>query len=415
MESSPHGGRERRSRCGRRDLARSPGHRSRRACSRELDSAHSGTGRPRTGWPVAFLAAAAATALLAAAACTVLSRRRRRRGARVRGRVARELRGRERVRVPTQLVLVPMLFAAARARLVPLLVAAGSSSARRRVRRPRPRTRSVPRLRHERLVRARAGARALAAVGAAHAALARRADLRRGARRASSAVDFVPSATWSRVALGHVAARRRSARCDVALRRRSRWPPSASQSRSPRTERIWGCPRRRAARRVLHRRVRPRAAAPPRPRARALARVPRHGDAARRGDRGRRRVHRQPQPRRRRLVLAVADRLGLDAARPAARRVRRAPPRRRQGEDAQAASSTSPARSTTRSGALDEDAHDRRRGDARRSRRSRSATSAHIVRSCHERWDGAATPTASPARRSRSRRGSSPPATRGAR
>ena len=46
--------------------------------------------------------------------------------------------------------------------------------------------------------------------------------------------------------------------------------------------------------------LRARAAEPDRPRARALRRVPRHRDAARRRDRGGRRVHGQPQPRRRR-------------------------------------------------------------------------------------------------------------------
>ena len=50
------------------------------------------------------------------------------------------------------------------------------------------------------------------------------------------------------------------------------------------------------------------------------------------------------------LVVAVADRLGLDAARAAARRVRGAAARRRQGEDPRRRSSTSPGRSTTTSG-----------------------------------------------------------------
>ena len=39
-----------------------------------------------------------------------------------------------------------------------------------------------------------------------------------------------------------------------------------------------------------------------------------------------------------------------------------------------------------------EDAHDRGRGDARAGRRRCSATSAQLVRSCHERWDGGGYP-----------------------
>jgi len=62
-------------------------------------------------------------------------------------------------------------------------------------------------------------------------------------------------------------------------------------------------------------------------------RVSRNRNAPRRRHRGRRRIHRQPQPRRRRSCRLGRRPARARAARPDARGVHRAPSRRRQGED----------------------------------------------------------------------------------
>jgi hypothetical protein len=113
--------------------------------------------------------------------------------------------------------------------------------------------------------------------------------------------------------------------------------------------------------------VRARAARAARPRDRAQLRLPGHRPAPGHHGGGRRRLHRQPQPRRARSALNVADQLGLDSGAGATSSsapccttsARCGSPRR---------SSTSPARSTRRMGAHAA-AHHLGRGDARAGRR----------------------------------------------
>ena len=166
----------------------------------------------------------------------------------------------------------------------------------------------------------------------------------------------------------------RSALDSVDLRRRACGRASASARAPSLAELLHGPPRRRAARRRS-------ACSPPSPpptsrtrccscvplvglftifaarahgarRAddRALRRLPRHRAAARRRDRGRRRLHRPAHPgrgRAHRRGRRPARRRRRDAPR---RRVRRAAARRRQGRDPERDHQQARARSTTRSG-----------------------------------------------------------------
>ena len=158
----------------------------------------------------------------------------------------------------------------------------------------------------------------------------------------------------------------------------------------------------------------PRAPGPHRPGARAERGLPGHGDAARRRRRGRRRLHRQPQPRRRRTLAG-------------GRRPPRAGPRQRRNVEFAAllhdvGKIAVPKEIINKPGPLDDDEWkimhrhtiegeaNARTGSAASSPRS-AASSAPPTSTT----TAAATPTAWPARRSRSRPGSSPAATPSAR
>ena len=164
-------------------------------------------------------------------------------------------------------------------------------------------------------------------------------------------------------------------------------------------------PARRSAVRLLARAQRARA-----PGDRAEPRLPRHDAPAERRARGRRRVHRLPQPQRGLAVRRGGGRDGARTRRAPQRRVRRPAPRRRQDRRAQGDHQQARAAHRRRV-ARDQDAHDRGPADARPGRRSVEPRRPHGALLTREVGRHAATPTASSATRSRSARRSSAAAT----
>ena len=155
-------------------------------------------------------------------------------------------------------------------------------------------------------------------------------------------------------------------------------------------------------------RERARGADPAQPRARP--RVPRHRAAAARPARGRRRVHRPPHRGRRRA--SRAGRRGDAARRGHAARDRDGRAAARHRQDRGARRDHQQARPARRRRVGDhEDPHDRGRADAPAGRRPALAASASSSAPRTSAGTAAATPTAWPARRSRSPPASSRPAT----
>ena len=196
-----------------------------------------------------------------------------------------------------QLVVVPMLFALP-ARDVPLLIAAGYLVGQA----PEFVRGRVPTSQWPIFVFSASftlGPALVLSLAHAREPRWRDAPIYLAAFAAQFAADFVPNAIWSRHSWGITPLETGARDAHVRPRRLVRSRPSGSRSRSRRTARsgvvfavlplVW----------LLHV-LRAGTTAPPRPRARAVERVSRDGDAARRDDRGGRRVHGQPQPRRRR-------------------------------------------------------------------------------------------------------------------
>ena len=267
--------------------------------------------------------------------------------------------------IPTQLVLVPMLFAVPTGQ-VPLLVLLGLRRGRAAVERPpRRAARARDRRAGERLARGRAGGRPARRGRGPGRLVALAASTSRRSRRSSSSTTRAP-----RFASGSRSASRRARTCA------SRPGCAASTSRSRRS----ACSRRpRPALggyaflatlpligllELFARQRRRR----DRPRARARTGLPRHGVPARRHDRGRRRVHRQPQPAGRRARARRRGRARRRRRHPPRRGVRGAAPRRREDPRAERDHQQArPARRRRVGGHAP--AHDRRRGDARPRRR----------------------------------------------
>ena len=231
--------------------------------------------------------------------------------------------------VPTQLVLVPMLFLAPVA-TVPILVVLGYSLGL-------VVDVATGRVHAERIAVVVAGSwhclgpvAVLLAAGEAPPGPRRLADLPgragRTVRRRPHHLD-VPRVARGRRAAAH------AARADGL------GVPRRLPARSHRPARCAGRPvepRRLPAGPAAHGAagdLRARARRPDRRRARALPRVPRDGIPPRRRRRGRRCVYRHPQPRGRRAGGRGRRRARPRRARPAAGRAHRAPPRRRQDPD----------------------------------------------------------------------------------
>ena len=249
--------------------------------------------------------------------------------------------------VPTELILVPMLFLLP-AGWVPLAVAAGIAARQLDRVRARDAAARAPRLAARRTPGMRSGPRSCSG-SPARAALAWPSGRSTSAALAAQfALDFAVTAARQWITLGvpsrenHLRAMGSVYVIDAGLAPVGLAVAFAAQSLAVRRG-----ARAAAGRPALD--LRARAPGADRSRVRAPRRLPRHRLPARRRRRGRRRLHRRAQPRRGRARDACGRRARARPARAARPRVRGAAPRRRARSGSPTRSSTSPARSAPRS------------------------------------------------------------------